>query len=802
MRSIEREKAERGKGKERREIPRGGSAESALAPSDPPRRTLAGEMLKVVGLSPKRNRRVERERERGGREFLDDEVFEERARSGELVGRRPSPREQERDVMGLRSATSLSHRRYSSRSRSRTANISDGEDSDGRENDIMRTAPAGLRSYRHTYITPQEPERDSVHLSLMKKERERERGRDIITGRSMTSLSKYTAMSTPMHVHQTGSSSSVVSGNLPQQGAASYSSRRGSTQIMSNHTGNTAGGDGERAASRLSALVPIERTEHARLMADSFSMFEGHMTRMLSSEGSALNSVYISELVKAAQGVVSSADRLNALLRSASKNAVDMEIDAEVADDIEAETGGRANAGMYSAKDMVHVWKRVNADYRDGVKASDELVRGITSFLLGIGKVLRDVGSDGASVASSASVASTSTHMRSVSLNDEDIIRSTMGSSPSLSGSSGAGRRSVDVGRRTWETSPHVTAVAAAAAENPREEAYRRLTMMRPSSSSRPRERDQDVRYESPLTAHPSQHEFVTPASSKSSRRLLMPREQREQEREERLSRMSSSEDLVASTSQDTIVPCDPSPSPAPRIRDSIHKPLPPLSIPKALPSLPSASSSRQQNRSPEQDYNDLLEEASGRGHERRKASNASLSTIRAASIHSSYSTYPAVLNPSSAEATTAVTTHTVSNSTPESTPSISSSSLLSSAESRRNLRSIITFSRPSTESVPTLAGLQQQYEERQRSTTGEVRTSVPPPPSTPMSGSETEKPPKRQTWGARTAQLARGMSMADAGSVDDLGRMSLGRAADRSAASSFSTRKERRAVTGLFQRS
>ncbi|KAF8349567.1 hypothetical protein F5887DRAFT_501506 [Amanita rubescens] len=702
--------------------------------------------------------------------------------------------------MGLRSATSLSHRRYSSRSRSRTANISDDEDSDGKENDIMRTAPAGLRSYRHTYITPQEPERDSVHLSLMKKERERERerGRDIITGRSMTSLSKYTAMSTPVHVHQTGSSSSVVSGNLPQQGAASYSSRRGSTQIMSNHTGNTAGGDSERAASRLSALVPIERTEHARLMADSFSMFEGHMARMLSSEGSALNSVYISELVRAAQGVVSSADRLNALLRSASKNAVDMEIDAEVADDIEAETGGRGNAGMYSAKDMVHVWKRVNADYKDGVKASDELVRGITSFLLGIGKVLRDVGSDGASVASSASVASTSSHMRSVSLNDEDIIRS----SPSLSGSSGAGRRSVDIGRRTWETSPHVTAVAAAAAENPREEAYRRLTMMRPSSSSRPRERDQDVRYESPLTAYPSQHEFVTPASSKSLRRLLMPREQREQEREERLSRMSSSEDLVASTSQDTIVPCDPSPSPAPRIRDSYHKPLPPLSIPKALPSLPSATSSRQQNRSPEQDYNDLLEEASGRGHERRKASNASLSTIRAASIHSSYSTYPAVLNPSGGGATTAVTAHTVSNSTPESTPSISSSSVLSSAESRRNLRSIITFSRPSTESVPTLAGLQQQYEERQRSTTNEVRTSVPPPSSTPMSGSETERPPKRQTWGARTGQLARGMSMADAGSVDDFGRMSLGRAADRSAASSFSTRKERRTVTELFQRS
>jgi hypothetical protein len=57
---------------------------------------------------------------------------------------------------------------------------------------------------------------------------------------------------------------------------------------MPNHTGSITAGDNERASSRLSALAPIERTEHARLMAESLSMFDGHMDRILSSDGSDL----------------------------------------------------------------------------------------------------------------------------------------------------------------------------------------------------------------------------------------------------------------------------------------------------------------------------------------------------------------------------------------------------------------------------------------------------------------------------------------------------------------------------------
>lgn len=786
---------------------RGGSAESALSPHDPPPRTVVGEVFKAMGLSPKRNRRLEREREQEKGGFLKDgDVFEERVPLGEFADRRARLRDRDREPLesiGPRSVTSLSQRRYPSRSRSRAQTNGAGSDEEDSENDVMKTSPAGLRAHRHTYSTPREL--DAVHLSSMKKDRdlERERDREVITGRSMTSLSKYSAISTPPH--QIGSS--TVSSALPRHdkhGASFYGNWRGSAPVMSNHTGSTAPGDSERAPSRLSALVPIERTEHARLMAESLAMFEGHMNRILSGDGSGVSPTYITELVKSAQGVVSSAERVNGVLRSASKNALEQEIDAEVADDLEV---GRGSSGMYSAREMVQVWKRVNADYKEGVKASDELVRGITTLLLGIGKVLKDIGSDGASVVSSASIGSASTHTRSVSLNDEDIAR-TRGSSPSLS--SGIGRRSVDVGGRLWEVSPSARPAAAMPpAANPVEEAYRRLTITQaqPSSSGRPRERDH-MGYESPLAAHPPQPEsaFMTPASSRSStslvsRRLLIPREQREQEHEERLRMMSSSEDLVASTSQETIVPYDPSPSPAPRIRNSLHKSLPPLTVSKALPSLPSTSS-HQQNGTPEQDYRDISETSSSRGHERRKASNSSISTVRGGSVYSACPPYPAALNPSSGGATTAVTTHTVSTASPVATSSsVSGSSILSSAESRKNVRSSVTFSRPSTESVPTLAGLQLQHEERQRTSMGEVRVSVPPTPSTPMSGSETERPPKRQTWGARTGHVARGMSAAaDASFIDDFGRVSLGRAADRSAASLL--RKDRRMVTEVFPRS
>ncbi len=45
-----------------------------------------------------------------------------------------------------------------------------------------------------------------------------------------------------------------------------------------------------------------------------------------------------------------------------------------------------SSAGM-NAQD---IWRRVGGDYREGMRASDELVRAVTGFLLGVGKAVKD----------------------------------------------------------------------------------------------------------------------------------------------------------------------------------------------------------------------------------------------------------------------------------------------------------------------------------------------------------------------------------------------------------------------------
>ncbi|KIL66758.1 hypothetical protein M378DRAFT_177614 [Amanita muscaria Koide BX008] len=801
--------------RERNPSLRGGSAESALTTrgltgsGSVGGRSVVSEVLKAVGLSPRRDRRLEREKD-NKRESRGDlvagDVFRDhkedwspevaRPPISEFGERRTRVRESESERMehlGSRSVTSLSQRRYASRSRSRArtgvGEFSDEEDSDDggglRQDDVTRTAPAGLRAYRHTYFTPRDAEREVAHLSLMKKEKEREwereKERALVSGRSMTSLSKY---STSVHQTLAGPSSTLK-----------YSSHASSHDQ-----------ERERAASRQSALASIERTEHVRLMTDSLAMFEGHVSRISSSaDGGSFNPAHIFELVRTAESVVASADRLNGALRAASKHAVEQEIDAEVADDMEvSENGGRR--GTYSARDTAKMWKAVSADYKEGVKASDELVRGITTFMLGIGKFLRDVDTlEGAGDRYQASEngggSIAGAHARSVSLNDEDIIRSARGISPALSGGSSgrdASRRSVDFAKKGWEPSPLAT--------NAREEALRRLTersdgapSVRTSSSVLSRDRDQDVRYESHSSSRHNSA-FMTPAPSRSSTAFSTRRSHREQEPQHRSSRLppSESEDILASTSQDTITPYEPSPSPAPRIRDTsdrAKKDLPPLRTSRPLPSVPSESSLRRQDRAPDNDQASVSE-LINKMHERRKASQTSISTIRGVVAPVSTS-YPAALNPSGGGATTAVTTHTVSNTSPEGTPVTATSSSIQSSESRRNLRSNITFSKPSTESVPTLAVLQQQHEERQR-TTATSLGSVPP---TPMSGSETERPPKRRTWGVRTGLKGKTELESFEDSND---RVVLGRAADRSAAAMSSVPNhmhslKRRAVTELF---
>ncbi|KAG9124419.1 hypothetical protein FRC07_011705, partial [Ceratobasidium sp. 392] len=121
-------------------------------------------------------------------------------------------------------------------------------------------------------------------------------------------------------------------------------------------------------------LVSPGATEHVRLMLESFAMFESNLARLESNSGA------VPELLQNADIVVQTSQNLNALLRRSAANAMSQQIEAEVED-----RGGRE----------LEVWKAAGGEFRDALKVCDELVRSMTNLLLGVGRVLKERGSDG-----------------------------------------------------------------------------------------------------------------------------------------------------------------------------------------------------------------------------------------------------------------------------------------------------------------------------------------------------------------------------------------------------------------------
>ncbi|KAJ7762450.1 hypothetical protein B0H14DRAFT_3165643 [Mycena olivaceomarginata] len=126
--------------------------------------------------------------------------------------------------------------------------------------------------------------------------------------------------------------------------------------------------------------------EHTKLMGDSLAMFEGHLARIGHGDRTT------HDLAQHARNIVAAAETLNAILRAGTARALEEQIDTEVSGvDRDGEGGGRG------AQDLAEVWRRVGGEYRKGLRVSDELVRGVTGFLLGVGKVVRDFGEGGRS---------------------------------------------------------------------------------------------------------------------------------------------------------------------------------------------------------------------------------------------------------------------------------------------------------------------------------------------------------------------------------------------------------------------
>ncbi|KAJ6585544.1 hypothetical protein B0H19DRAFT_1059757 [Mycena capillaripes] len=437
------------------------------------------------------------------------------------------------------------------------------------------------------------------------------------------------------------------------------------------------------------------------------------------------------DLARSAQALVGAAERLNAILRAGTARALEEQIDAEV-------SGVDRGAG---AAEVAEVWRRVGGEYREGLRVSDELVRGVTGFLLGVGKVVRDFGEGRGSDEGRASASPDTAAGRD-------------------------GRRSVE-SRRSVDRDRDDRRISAGGRES--------ALGVRPSSVL-------NARHE---PAPPSGPRNVTP----SSRRLLTPREQRE---------LHASGGIVASDSQETVQPgpahgYEPSPTPASRKQNQTtlerSRTLPPIAIPKPLPTLPSESASTLRRNQTTGD------KPAGFSSQRRRTLTSS--TVRAGGSG---------LLPSMTTPTTALTPHTVSNSPHERGDTRMAFPVLPRTESdksvpTRSRNNTVTFSRPST---VALAGLQMQHErERQRTSSNtngplddlRVATAAAGP-----SGSETEKDTRKRSSVATRDRPRMSLD----GGVDSIG---AGHAADRSAAAGLSVapgglnqkRERRRTVTDIW---
>ncbi|KAH8992555.1 hypothetical protein EDB86DRAFT_3079158 [Lactarius hatsudake] len=533
-----------------------------------------------------------------------------------------------------------------------------------------------------------------------------------------------------------------------------------------------------------------QAVEHLRLMDESLTMFEAVLSR-LPPMGDTTTAT-VPEVFRNAQAVVRFSEQVNGMLRAATNRALERLVDSEVSD-----------ASAAGEVDLVGLWKDVGGDCRDMLRVSDELVRTMTGFMLGVGKVLRE----SANVGASAGAGSSLQHLRGAS---EDLSRrsgadgrsstsagtGTGSGRGSGSGDGFSGRRSTE-SRRSWDP---------ARVERDKGDLLRRassrvdvgaLSGQRASSSMLLREREPPTR-ERAVDPEDGSPAAARPATS-STRRLYTPGFQRES------TPASAKPDLVTIESQRSLHIEDdyePSPTPAPRPRQSLDesvRKLPQLAIPSPLPALPSESRAAAEQQSDK-----------STSTARRKTSAASTVTMRG-----SVGNPGLTITTPSAAPTTAVTTLPVSR-TDSGQSSASASSSTGASSSRHAHSNTVTFSRPLTVSIGALSGLQ-----RHRPSSSEAPplsagiTPITPlsagasSPWTPRSGSETERPPTQTRFtlglGRRTlgpkSHLSLDAPPQPAGAQATTGAATAARGGGgvQTLARATSTRERRRTITEIF---
>lgn len=410
-------------------------------------------------------------------------------------------------------------------------------------------------------------------------------------------------------------------------------------------------------------------------------MFESQLSR-LPQTGNTTNHA-IPELFRSAQIIVQASDKLNGLLRAGTNGALEEQIDAEVGN----------TEGAAGGEEVAEVWRRVGGELRESLRISDEVVRTMTGFLLGVGKVLKETSAGDGS----------QPHSRNVSL-DDDPRRSNR--SPDVDMTNGSGKRSSRDGRlsvesrRSWEPAPRTS----------NDSASKRFSAQRPPSSL---VRDGEGSQEGERSStHSGQSRN---GLSGTVRRLFTPRDKREQQVSLNAATINANDSLESPSAY------EPSPTPGARQSNSNlnrARTLPPLSVPPPLPSLPSESILRRTSTT----INKTT---------RHKPSVASISTVRGSA------------NPMAPSHPTPTTAVTMDDDSPFPITRNDSSGSIRTTN--------VTFSRPSTISVSALNGIRKRTISTTSSNAEEVSTSVQQVIS-PLSGSETERDIRRKTIGGRAA--------------------------------------------------
>lgn len=365
-------------------------------------------------------------------------------------------------------------------------------------------------------------------------------------------------------------------------------------------------------------------TEHIQLLLDSLNMFESQLAR-LPSMGST-TTLTIPELFRSAQSIVHQSNALNALLRNGTAHALEAQIDA----DVEASIADEARS-----LDSVALWKDVGAEFRECQRVSDEVIRTTTSFLLGVGKVLRDSSTERSHNRTSSLDESVSTARRltpELSLGVERASAS--------GGRSSDGHSSIDLKQRWVSSSGEMSIGSGKSLPSLQGSNSSQLSSL--SSSSRPSTSFR-ARFESdPVLQNEesSQSNSRVLRLTQSNRRLGTPQEALEV-LEERRNDHSSVNARFQGVAE--VIPSSATGSSSTLGRRALDLPrrMHTISIPPPLPTLPSESLLSRSNST-----------ASKNTARKQKMSTASNATVRANSIFPSLSTSS---NPTTALTTTAV---------------------------------------------------------------------------------------------------------------------------------------------------